>query len=84
MIEIISLPKSTTNAFHISFKNCIKKLYLYSSYSILTYQVNTQMSNHLNNISIIRSSAGEQLSIAGGSYRIIIPGKETDGQYAVS
>lgn len=41
------------------------------------------MSNHLNNISIISSSAGEQLSIAGGNYRIIIPGKETDGQYAV-
>ncbi len=41
------------------------------------------MSNHLNNISTIGSSEGKLLSIAGGNYRIIIPGSDTDGQYAV-
>jgi quercetin dioxygenase-like cupin family protein len=35
------------------------------------------------NISIINRNEGEFLAIAGGNYRIIISGQQTDGNYAV-
>ncbi|SEN55211.1 Cupin domain protein [bacterium A37T11] len=35
------------------------------------------------NISIKEGTAGEYLSVAGGNYRIIISGQETDGNYTV-
>lgn len=35
------------------------------------------------NISIINNNQGERLGIAGGNYRIIISGAQTNGNYAV-
>jgi hypothetical protein len=35
------------------------------------------------NVSILTSDKGERLAIAGGNYRIIIPGEQTNGNYAV-
>lgn len=35
------------------------------------------------NIKIINKSEGERLAIAGGNYRIIVPGEQTQGNYAV-
>ncbi len=36
-----------------------------------------------NNIKTIDSSQGQKLNIAGGEYRIIISGEQTDGAYAI-
>jgi hypothetical protein len=36
-----------------------------------------------NNVSKINNDQGSHLSILGGTYRIIIPGKKTDGEFAV-
>lgn len=35
------------------------------------------------NITIINKNEGERLAIAGGNYRIIVPGEQTQGNYAV-
>lgn len=37
----------------------------------------------LNPITTVNESEGHKLKIAGGNYRIIISGKQTDGEYAV-
>lgn len=50
---------------------------------VCTAEMNLKKNIMESNISIVQSNNGKRVGVAGGNYRIIVSGNDTDGSYAV-